>query len=132
MLCTYEAIELSEQLRVACLALEIDAELYIAPYGQLEQEVLDGASRLSAFGPTYVLIAPTTADLASGCYNVYETADGQWLALGALESKFWKGFCERIERPDLIPLQHTPGPERTRPLRSASKPLATEIVVQLF
>jgi crotonobetainyl-CoA:carnitine CoA-transferase CaiB-like acyl-CoA transferase len=57
---------------------------------------------------------PTTADLASGCYNVYETADGQWLALGALESKFWKGFCERIERPDLIPLQHTPEPERTR------------------
>jgi len=57
---------------------------------------------------------PITADLASGCYNIYETADGQWLALGALESKFWKGFCERIERPDLIPLQHAPEPERAR------------------
>jgi crotonobetainyl-CoA:carnitine CoA-transferase CaiB-like acyl-CoA transferase len=59
---------------------------------------------------------PATADLASACYNIYETADGKWLALGALESKFWKGFCERIERPDLIPLQHSPEPERDRVL----------------
>ena len=56
---------------------------------------------------------PATGDIASGCYNVYETADGEWLALGALEAKFWAGFCERIERPDLIPLQHVPEPERT-------------------
>ena len=48
------------------------------------------------------------------CYNIYETSDGQWLALGALEPKFWKGFCERIGRPDLIPLQHAPrATERT-------------------
>jgi crotonobetainyl-CoA:carnitine CoA-transferase CaiB-like acyl-CoA transferase len=59
---------------------------------------------------------PITADLASACYNVYETSDGRWLALGALESKFWSGFCERIERPDLKPLQHAPEPERTRVL----------------
>ncbi len=59
---------------------------------------------------------PTTADLASACYNIYETADGRWLALGALEPKFWKGFCERIERPDLTALQHAAEPERTRVL----------------
>ena len=39
---------------------------------------------------------PATADLAQACYNVYETLDRQWLALGALEAKFWTGFCERI------------------------------------
>src|SRR5476651_2615895 len=44
-------------------------------------------------------IFPATADLAQACYNVYETADGQWLALGALEEKFWAGFCERIGVP---------------------------------
>ena len=59
---------------------------------------------------------PTTADLASACYTMYETADGQWLALGALEPKFWRGFCERIGRPDLAPLQHAQGDERTRVL----------------
>ena len=42
---------------------------------------------------------PTTRDLPRACYNLYETADGQWLALGALEAKFWNGFCERIGCP---------------------------------
>ncbi len=68
---------------------------------------------------------PTTADLASGCYNVYETADGQWLALGGLESKFWAGFCERIERPELIPLQHAPEPERTQVVNTVRAVLRT-------
>jgi alpha-methylacyl-CoA racemase len=68
---------------------------------------------------------PATGDLASGCYNVYETADGQWLALGALESKFWAGFCARIERPDLIPLQHAPEPERTQVVNAVRAVLRT-------
>jgi alpha-methylacyl-CoA racemase len=60
---------------------------------------------------------PSTGDLANACYTVYETADRQWLALGALEPKFWAGFCERIGRPDLVPLQHADGDERSRVLR---------------
>ena len=60
---------------------------------------------------------PTTGDLANACYTVYETADGQWLALGALEPKFWAGFCDRIGRPDLTPLQHAEGDARARVLR---------------
>ena len=49
---------------------------------------------------------PTTGDFESACYTLYQTADGQWLALGALEEKFWRAFCERLGRPDFIPLQH--------------------------
>jgi alpha-methylacyl-CoA racemase len=60
---------------------------------------------------------PATGDLVNACYTLYETADGQWLALGALEPKFWTGFCERIGRPDLGPLQHAQGDERVRVLR---------------
>jgi crotonobetainyl-CoA:carnitine CoA-transferase CaiB-like acyl-CoA transferase len=60
---------------------------------------------------------PTTGDLANACYTIYETADGQWLALGALEPKFWSGFCERIGRHDLISLQHAEREERARVLR---------------
>jgi alpha-methylacyl-CoA racemase len=60
---------------------------------------------------------PTTGDLSNACYNVYETADGEWLALGALEPKFWIAFCERIERSDLGPLQYARGDERSRVLR---------------
>jgi crotonobetainyl-CoA:carnitine CoA-transferase CaiB-like acyl-CoA transferase len=35
-------------------------------------------------------------------YNVYETADGRNVTLGALEPKFWAEFCRRIGRDDLI------------------------------
>lgn len=35
------------------------------------------------------------------CYNYYRTGDGRWLAVGALEKKFWDRFCEGLERPDL-------------------------------
>jgi crotonobetainyl-CoA:carnitine CoA-transferase CaiB-like acyl-CoA transferase len=59
---------------------------------------------------------PSTTNLTNACYQLYETADGQWLALGALEEKFWSGFCERIERPDLVALQHAQGDERVRVL----------------
>jgi crotonobetainyl-CoA:carnitine CoA-transferase CaiB-like acyl-CoA transferase len=57
---------------------------------------------------------PTTGDLDSACYTIYETADREWLALGALEPKFWRGFCERVGRPDLIALQHASGNEGAR------------------
>jgi alpha-methylacyl-CoA racemase len=35
-------------------------------------------------------------------YDVYETADGRHVSLGALEPQFWSAFCERIgvELPD--------------------------------
>ena len=33
-------------------------------------------------------------------YNVYETADGKFVALGALEPKFWICFCEAVQKPE--------------------------------
>ena len=60
-------------------------------------------------------IFPTTDDLAQACYNVYETADGEWLALGALESKFWTGFCERIGVPVTATVDEVRGVMRSRP-----------------
>jgi crotonobetainyl-CoA:carnitine CoA-transferase CaiB-like acyl-CoA transferase len=35
------------------------------------------------------------------CYDVYETADGRWVTLAALEPEFWGTFCEAVDRPDL-------------------------------
>jgi crotonobetainyl-CoA:carnitine CoA-transferase CaiB-like acyl-CoA transferase len=32
-------------------------------------------------------------------YNVYECSDKKWVALGALELKFWNLFCEMVEKP---------------------------------
>jgi len=36
------------------------------------------------------------------CYDVYETADGKYVALAAIELKFWRTFCEAVDREDLI------------------------------
>jgi alpha-methylacyl-CoA racemase len=38
---------------------------------------------------------------AHASYNVYKTRDDRWIALGALELKFWSAFCEAIGRPEL-------------------------------
>jgi crotonobetainyl-CoA:carnitine CoA-transferase CaiB-like acyl-CoA transferase len=37
----------------------------------------------------------------SACYGVYRTRDGRFVALGALEPKFFQRFCEAAGRPDL-------------------------------
>ena len=34
------------------------------------------------------------------CYNVYETRDNRYMALGALEPQFWKAFCDCVGRDD--------------------------------
>jgi crotonobetainyl-CoA:carnitine CoA-transferase CaiB-like acyl-CoA transferase len=49
--------------------------------------------------------APPREGMLNGgtaCYNVYETADGFRVSLGALEPKFWKAFCLSAERPDWL------------------------------
>jgi len=35
------------------------------------------------------------------CYRLYETADGRWLTIAALEPKFWSRLCQVVEREDL-------------------------------
>jgi crotonobetainyl-CoA:carnitine CoA-transferase CaiB-like acyl-CoA transferase len=39
------------------------------------------------------------------CYQVYETADGQYLSLGALEPKFWEQACRVLGCENFIELQ---------------------------
>lgn len=62
---------------------------------------------LNAHGRT----RPAGADTLSGalaCYGQYRTQDGRYLAVAALEPKFWEALCRRLERPDLI-AQHRAG-----------------------
>lgn len=43
-------------------------------------------------------------DLLTGgvpCYNVYRTSDNRFMAVGALELKFWELCCDVLNRPDL-------------------------------
>lgn len=47
---------------------------------------------------------PVSEGIWSGgvtCYQIYRCLDG-WVALGALEDKFWRTWCAGVERPDLF------------------------------
>jgi alpha-methylacyl-CoA racemase len=62
-------------------------------------------------------VAPRGEGLLTGgfpCYGVYETHDRRWLAVGALEAKFWRLLCETLSRPDLVALQFATGAEGAR------------------
>jgi len=56
------------------------------------RELVDGGATAAGELPTFGRHAS---------YNVYRTKDGERLALGALELKFWTAFCEAVGRPDL-------------------------------
>ena len=78
--------------------------------------------------------APGSTLLNGGvpCYGLYRTADERYLAVGALEFKFWSRLCEVIGRADLAAIHwqrgHGPG-ETARAVRLqleqlfASRPL---------
>jgi alpha-methylacyl-CoA racemase len=38
----------------------------------------------------------------AACYGIYETSDGRYLTVAALEPKFWRNLCGLLDRPDLI------------------------------
>ncbi|HOD31618.1 MAG TPA: CaiB/BaiF CoA-transferase family protein, partial [Smithellaceae bacterium] len=45
------------------------------------------------------------------CYNVYQCADGKYVALGILEEKFWKNFCEVMRHSEWLDRQFVVGEE---------------------
>lgn len=57
------------------------------------RDLIEGGQQASGELPTFGRHAS---------YNVYKTSDGRWIALGALEEKFWAAFCEAIGRRDLV------------------------------
>jgi crotonobetainyl-CoA:carnitine CoA-transferase CaiB-like acyl-CoA transferase len=69
-----------------------------------------------------------TEQLTGGfvCYYPYEAADG-WVTCGALESKFWRSFCENAGRPDLIEKQfERPGSDAWRAIAAVFRARTVE------
>jgi len=59
--------------------------------------------------------AARAEDFLSGgwaCYGVYRCADGQEVALGAIEPKLWAAFCEAAGHPQWVTRQQEPLPQR--------------------
>lgn len=67
-------------------------------------------------------------DILSGgvpCYATYRTADGRYLAVGALEPKFWHAFCTAIGRADLVARGWDMGPKRDAAVAEVGAVVAT-------
>jgi alpha-methylacyl-CoA racemase len=57
-------------------------------------------------------VKPRGEDWLTGgwpCYGIYATADARFLAIGALEEKFWCALCDAIAKPHLKPLGQSEG-----------------------
>lgn len=49
------------------------------------------------------------------CYNIYETKDGRYMSLGALEPKFWRNFCLAVEKEEWL-VAHDSAPVEENPI----------------
>ena len=63
------------------------------------------------------------------CYVVYPTRDGRFLAVGALEAKFWETLCGALGRPDLIDGQLARGDKGARVREALEAVFAEETLV---
>lgn len=59
-------------------------------------------------------------------YDVYETADGKYVTLAALEPQFWRAFCEAVGREELISLHGTEDESELEALRVELEALFAE------
>ncbi|KJS65883.1 MAG: hypothetical protein JL50_13740 [Peptococcaceae bacterium BICA1-7] len=67
---------------------------------------------------------------ASPSYNLYETADGRHLSIGAVEPHFWAGICRQIGKEHLIDRQFSSGEEAEQTKRELSKLFMTRTASQ--
>jgi crotonobetainyl-CoA:carnitine CoA-transferase CaiB-like acyl-CoA transferase len=50
-------------------------------------------------------------------YNIYETKDGQYLSVGAIEAKFYANVCRLLGLEDLVPHQYAKADQQTEIFR---------------
>ncbi|WP_238037194.1 CaiB/BaiF CoA-transferase family protein [Psychrobacter sp. Ps6] len=62
------------------------------------------------------------------CYRLYQTADQRYMAVGALELKFWQGLCQVLELPSLKEIHWQLGIMPNRPESEA----ATNTIAEKF
>ena len=81
--------------------------------GYLDVSVADGMLSLMALQVDEHLATgrepgPGTAPLGGrhACYDTYPTADGRWLAVAAIEPRFWRNLCTLLGLDDLADKQY--------------------------
>jgi crotonobetainyl-CoA:carnitine CoA-transferase CaiB-like acyl-CoA transferase len=90
----------------------------------VDVSMLDGVTWLMAL-PLAVYSAtlemPTMLSGRYACYQTYQAGDGRWLAVGALEPKFWVALCGKLGCTEFIPDQFAEGERQTEIIASLRK-----------
>jgi alpha-methylacyl-CoA racemase len=60
------------------------------------------------------------------CYDSYETRDGKWVTLAALEPQFWRAFCEAVDKDHLIENHQAADPDVRSAVRTELEELFRE------
>ena len=92
----------STYLVIGVLAALLEARA--SGQGQVvDAAIVDGTAHLNAMGSAFAAMGLDTGERRSGLldggtpwYDLYETADGQHMSVGALEPQFWAVLVERI------------------------------------
>lgn len=63
-------------------------------------------------------------------YNLYETRDGRWMAVAAVEPKFWQRMCEILGVPELAGSQFTDEPEKASVMRALVEQFRTRTLAE--
>ena len=95
----------------------------------VEVSMLEGVLALMTVPATRLMAGGTLANELAGthaCYNVYRCRDGRYLAVGALESKFWENLCRALGREDRIGRQWEGGEARRETIRLFAGTFATK------
>lgn len=76
---------------------------------------LDVSMHAAASSMARLYAGPTPLDGRLACYGHYETSDGGWVTLGALEPKFWKKFCALVGKDESVSREELAAVFRARP-----------------
>jgi len=86
--------------------------------------MMDGSVAWNVFHTTLALVfgqqpqrGQTRLTGHNPCYAVYETKDGKYVTVGALEEHFWRNLCVQLGVEEFIPDQFVEGPRREEMFR---------------
>ncbi len=95
----------------------------------VDVSMLEGVLALMTIPATRLLAGGTLASELTGthaCYNVFRCRDGRYLAVGALEPKFWESLCRALGLPEKIARQWERGEERQETLDTLAQKFASQ------
>ena len=66
------------------------------------------------------------------CYGIYAAAKGSYVAVGALEPKFWRNLCRELDCQELVADQYAPEPRQSELKAELSQRFLTATAEEWF